>query len=692
MAELESSASSKPWKKSKKSKSSSEKGDETDVSELESSAKAPKSSSSKKPKGWEWDGEGEGAPLASKSSKSSKSNSSPEGPVWSPIACADLSWKDWLENYRGACSLRTALLTPKQSRRCMISLDDLARPTAKNYYTNDFRVRSLHALKNVQRVSGVIEVSNCQHLERFDGAFAQLKSVGKTWLHSDDRSYMQVMTVRNNTRLRGVVTSMFPALPLGMRSGSISNNPDLCSNPDDSRFGSAVDNKPSELCTCESYTELCDVVQCKGCAPGTSGNCFFKPRDWKASQEKICIPREPGTDLCPFLPGVGQSVACDLCEGHEKCDDAPQCKKEGTCNPTTGMCEYAQNKGRGAHCDDGSLFTGPDVCDDMGTCTTTDACIVSAKRAGSNVANSALFAVALKTQTEVDEFSRCGTIQGTLNIDCEGNTAANTDPITNIDALEEVAKVTGALRVANCPLLTTIAFRLLQDLEGLNDAQSIVLSRNVNLKGGIHGIFPAMSSLHGGVEATNNPQLCMNSYDWSREVVDRGNAPPEECGCTDSTMMNYKATATIDDGLCIGWPCDGTGSDGVQTETQRPCQHDANDCRTKTCNVETNKCEFAFFECSDAGCCDDGDKFTVDDQCKPGSNGGTECRGTDVCDDDVQAAFCNEHDAGRDELGDAACTFLSYCSVPDDRSVADEDTACIWEVRPEGTMCDTVRL
>jgi hypothetical protein len=741
-----------------------------------------------------------------------------------------LGWEGWLADYRDACDLRTAALTSAQKQRCSLTVDDLIEPTAPNFYTNDHRVRSLYPLRNIRRVSGFIEVSGCALLERFDGAFGKLESVGHSWLNDVAHRQYSPITLLNNTRLRGVVQSMFPSLPHGnVRAGVVANNPELCSDAADLRFVS-TGNKPSILCTCDretppkvtidvmppsgdvhantatatvdamvggdtiacpaevfglgaasdaqfavvtdygnraitatraddpqtqlvtwdepvrvtcnqSYTEMCDVAQCHSCATGTSGRCYYQPQGAAATAtERVCVPRVPGTGDCPFLAGIGPSDACDLCEGHGVCDDAPQCKEQasGECDSATGVCKYAGNSAHGTHCDDGSPFTGPDVCDGKGSCTTTDACVVATKldvKVSLGAVHAPLSAVALTTQTQVNEFGRCGTIHGSLNLDCgivpacparycgsscvqqRAAAAANLailppptalsasalqnctkpsdvsctcDPIKNADALRGVAKITGVLRVADCPLLTELAFPHLQHVEGMIEDQSIILERNENLAGGVHQMFPAVSTLLGGVRATGNPTLCMNSYSWYREVTDSGNAAPERCGCTNGTKMNFKPTADIDDGLCTDWPCDGTGTNGTQSDAEKPCQYEANDCRTRTCNPETNGCEFDFFTCSTAGCCNDADKFTVADQCKPGANGDVECQGTDVCDDDVQVAFCNEHDSGRDARGDDECTFLSYCSVPDDRANDPEDAACIWGVRPEGTLCDTV--
>jgi len=585
-------------------------------------------------------------------------------------------------------------------------------PTAADFLENyEYRVRSLAALRGIKKVSGIVEVSRCTDLERLDGGFGSLTQLGHA---RSSVSSTRSLRFIDNTKLRGVAQKMLPSLHPTHPVGVFAGNADLCVD-EDPRF-ETFDNRAQERCDCAQYPEHCDLAQCSDCVSGTHGECYLPTADGA----KVCVPHRTTDTIvaeeCPYLAGLGLTEQCDLCEG-VKCNDPPPCfHTAGICLTTSGTCSYTNPMAENTVCDDGDELTGPDLCDAKGHCGTTAECVV-AEILG--VVGYGEHSGAIRTKRQLEQFAHCGTIKGSLNIDCDPDTD---DVISSLAPLAHLVKVTGSVRIANCPAILSVANASLPKLRvilgktrnfdtggstrnrfntgatynGLQSAEvGIRIENNVNMAGAFPALFPSLVAVRGPVRVVDNPKQCVTrrieAIGTTSEFTAMNNANPLDCGCTDPQKRNYKPGASLDDGGCVDWPCEATGSNGVQDAEE--CPHTALDCRVRSCNYATNKCEFKFvvLDLEAAGnasiaphvTCDDEDPFTVGDQCEDSGNGVVECQGRSVCDHDNMHAFCMEHSV---RPGDDKCTSLE-CTVPDDKT-SPLSAACQWSQKVNGTFCD----
>ena len=528
-------------------------------------------------------------------------------------------------------------------------------------------------LRNIETVTGIVEISGCDDLIRFDGGLGQLRRV--TGLINNAGP----IDIRNNLRLTGNLQRMLPALPSGsLKLGEVSGNPELCIPTAESRFVHRLNADVAD-CGCPQidspYFDMgvdyddgsCDSVQCGSCSPGTHGRCSFQQ-----GSDTICVPMQndtvtgvlgcPTTDIhgpdCigPYCVSGFSTELCLLCTAIATCDTPPSCRSNvGVCALSTGRCEYTTLLPLNAGCNDGNPFTGPDLCTATGECITTKECSVG--KILDVYEQPSVYGVEIISQSKLDLLEGCGTISGNLNIDCS---QPGSDPITNFSKLQAVVRVTGLLRVVDCQGFTGPDMPNLKMVGGGVDGFGVIIE-DTSFTGNLNSLFPDLNAVDGGVKISRNGQLCTNTFDWFDAFEISNNAPVSECGCTNNRALNYNSNIVIDDGSCVFPPC---LEDCVDADTD--------DCKVPRCNARTGFCEYVDqnITSTDAGvACDDHDPFTEDDVCAKSSFGVVDCIGTHVCDASQSGLYCNSTstshrlDDGSTTLsgrpGDEQCSFLS---------------------------------
>lgn len=573
------------------------------------------------------------------------------------------SMEELYSKVRGACATYSSL----SQDRCQAAESSLS-PLQPD---DDHRISSLVSLHHVETVTGIVEITGCNDLVRFDGGLGNLRKISGV-VHG-----LGPIDIRRNLQLTGSLSRMLPNLPKGrLHLGNVSDNPQLCVSVDESRF--QHDNNADDAeCGCvqadsPNYdpTKLfddgsCDTVQCVDCVPGTHGRCTFQ-----RGGETICVPMANNTltgeleclsgnvygNECvglTCLQGYTPSL-CDLCSAITICDTPPNCRSNvGACDEKTGRCSYPTLLSAGSSCTDENIFTGPDVCTAEGQCITSQKCIISEILDVYNQEDE--YGLSITTQTRLNLLRGCGTISGNLNINCG---AVTTDPITSFDQLVSIARIMGLLRIVDCDI-SSLSMPNLRMVGGGLGGFGLILEDN-GFVGTPDTLFPALMSVDGGAELRRNPSLCTNTFDWFDAVELSNNAPVASCGCTDSSALNYDVLRLIDDGSCEYPPC---AEDCVDD--------DENDCKISVCNAKTGFCEIIDKIDSQAGeaaaevSCNDSNPYTSNDTCIV-LNGVIDCIGSHVCNDNYRGTYCNMSTRHQIEggstvdsrPGDEQCTFL----------------------------------
>ena len=533
---------------------------------------------------------------------------------------------------------------------CACGGGDTVTPISQLPSQDDYRVTSLVWLKSIKTVTGIVEISGCDDLIRFDGGLGQLRQV--TGLINGAGP----IDIRDNRRLTGNLHRVLPALPLGsIKLGQVSGNPELCVPTAESRFvhhhnadpndcGCTQIDSPHFSMTADHDDGSCDSVQCDDCYPGTYGRCSYQ-----SGIDRICVPMQndsvtgelgcPTTDIhgpdCigPSCVSGFSTSLCDLCADIVTCDTPPNCRSAaGVCAPTTGRCEYTTLLSTGDGCSDGNPFTGPDLCTVTGECVTTKECSVG--KILDIYEQPSVFGVTILTQSHLNKLDGCGTIGGNLNIDCSQGSfqVPNSDPISDFLMLRSVVRITGMLRIVNCQSSQQPNGPEMPNLKmvgGGVDGFGVIIE-DTSFTGTLDSLFPALKAVDGGVKLARNLFLCTNTFDWFDAFEIANNRPIAECGCTDSRALNYDSNSQlVEDGSCVFPPC-----------LEDCVDSDLEDCKVPQCNERTGACEY--IDQTDAGvACNDHNDFTADDVCAMSSAGAIDCIGEHVCDDSQSGLYCN---------------------------------------------------
>ena len=533
----------------------------------------------------------------------------------------------------------------------------------------EYRVQELSALRFVEAVTGVVEISGCAHLERFDGGLARLNDV-----QGHSIGGIGPIRISDNAMVTGTIAEILPAIPRYVRNvGEIRSNPRLCgteaedmegvfiygSNADSASCGCTLDNAPNFDNAWYNSTETkyddgsCDVVMCHVCFDGTNGRCTYT----KANGDRICVPQTQD-GRCPPMLNEANPAPCDLCEG-VTCNSPPNCRASGSgvCQPATGLCTYPTLLAAGSRCSDGDPFTGPDVCSASGVCTTTKACSVAHLLSKDEPK--------LLSQDNLDTLAGCGTVDGPLHIEC---TLATSTSITNVSSLASIRRVTGYVAFDGCDSITSFGLENLMRVDGEFGLESyaMILTNNAGPIGTLNSLFPALSGVDGLVHVRDNAQICTTTFDWFDHAPSdiAGNAVG--CGCTDPNAANYLAIATQDDGTCVKKPCNGGCIDS-----------DLTDCLVPECDEATDRCNLVPASPNATDSCSDGLNYTIDDICvvDEASADGIICEGTNLCESSDQEAFC---EVQVPRPGDSQCSFLDDCF----------EGICTWETEADGVACN----
>jgi hypothetical protein len=241
----------------------------------------------------------------------------------------------------------------------------------------EFRVFDLYALRNVQVVTGWVQIRNCSYLTQMAGGLSQLREI-----RSINR-YYGAFSLESNAQLTGGLQAVFPALPFGsVQLGSVVNNPNFCDDSD-TRFH-LQSNAPAAQCGCTDTLALnimnmtsgtpinvpgaapipgvsltyyddgsCEGPTCSSCITGTTGTCAFRLNNG----DNLCVVAVNG--ICPPLANGSGTQACDLCVG-VVCNEPPSCfnASSGVCSNTSGLCVYSAYLPAGSQCNDGNPSTG----------------------------------------------------------------------------------------------------------------------------------------------------------------------------------------------------------------------------------------------------------------------------------------------------------------------------------------------
>ncbi len=381
----------------------------------------------------------------------------------------------------------------------------------------------------------------------------------------------------------------------------------------------------------------------------TSPKCYLL--NW-ACQEFFC---NQDTGECDPAP-INEGESCDdgdLCTGDGSCGggecqlgeskvciDNNPCTTDG-CNPETGQCAFDPSEFVGAACDDGSLCTTADVCQENGSCS---------------------------GQMKLCDDGKVCTVDG-----CDGATGNCTFQLTPGEACDDDDPCTlpaVCTEDGECPVAP-------MDCEDFNDC-----TQNKCVAGEcVYPADPTVFSCLYPSAAEGDQDTCIPLGTCEEGVCQPG---PDYCEC----HADEDCVASDPD-LCDGTSVCVEGLSGLlvcenQPQTAVSCSPAGNTaCKTNKCQPETGECELT--PVKDGSFCSDGDACTENDKCLAG-----ECVGPDpvVC-EDFNPCTENQCDPATGCLFPAkevgtACEDGNPCTVGD---ACDASPACV-PGTPKDPACD----
>jgi cysteine-rich repeat protein len=380
-------------------------------------------------------------------------------------------------------------------------------------------------------------------------------------------------------------------------AGTCNPSTGVCSNPNKPN-GTACDD--GSLCT---TGDSCQAGVCAGtavtCNPSdqchAAGTC-------DPSTGTCSNPAKPDGSACSDGNSCTQTDTCQAgaCTGTNPvvCNAQDQCHVAGTCNPSTGVCSNP-NKPNGTACDDGSLCTTADSCQN-GTCGGT--------------------AVTCNAQDQCHQAGTCDPATGTCSNPAkpDGSTCNDGNPCTQSDTCQAGA-CTGSNPVV-CNALDQC------HVAGTCDPSTGACSNPAKPDGSAcsdGNSCTQTDSCQAGACTGTNPVVC-NAQDQCHVA---GTCNPSTGVCSNPNKPNG---TTCDDGsLCTTGDSCQNGSCSGTAVTCNP----SDQCHAAgTCDPSTGTCSNPAKP--DGSTCSDGNSCTQSDTCQGGTCIGSDpitCNALDQC-------------------------------------------------------------
>ncbi len=504
----------------------------------------------------------------------------------------------------------------------------------------------------------------------------------------------------------------------------------VCTNPPK---GNNVLCNDGDACT---QTDVCTGGVCTGTLPkscpaaGPCGTSACNP------QSGMCVttPVANGT-VCDDSNPCTQTDSCQngACAGAnpKTCAASDSCHDPGTCNPANGVCSNP-SKANGATCDDGSVCTQNDTCQN-GACAGGAAITCTPSPCHTATCDAALGCV----ETAAADGAACN----------DGNACTQTDKCTGGLCVGGNPKTCGAANQCQDPGVCDAATGMCvnpnkADGAPCNDGNAC--TQNDVCTAGACTAGPAVTcaasdQCHDPGTCSPATGMCTNPPKGNNILCDDGDACTQKDVCTNGVCVGSLPITCAPAGACGVAACDKmTGScvttpaaDGAACDDGNPCtQTDscqagackgaseiqcpaADACHTAgACNPMTGMCDNYL---GDGAACDDGDKCTNGEKCQAGGcTGGTTmacppsqeaCAGDGVC--DPMTGMCGYPPAENGTTCDDGdkCTQVDTCQAgkcagalpiacdspgPCEESGACDPMsgACAYTPKADGTACD----
>ena len=490
------------------------------------------------------------------------------------------------------------------------------------------------------------------------------------------------------------------------------------------------DNSPCNDGLSTTADDVCTSGICSGINKCAQVTCPSKEQCFEVG---VC---DPTTGQC-YRPTLPDGTPCDdgidttiddicnngVCVGRGRCEGvvcraSDQCHEQGTCDPSTGLCQDLEKPG-GFPCDDGNVDTTGDRCIG-GICQGSTTCGGTTCTPSNPECNTAICSASLCSQRQVADGMSCndGTPE-TFNDKCTAGVCAGTNKCDGVIcttrglstcALPGVCepatgKCTSPLRPDGTPCddldATTASDKCIGGIcVGSNRCAQIVCQRSdqcheVGVCDYSSGICTDPLKANGipcddGNDDSINDQ-CIAGACVGTVVCDNRPLP---CTVTDSQCMEAKC----DQGnTCVeikkrnGLAC----NDNNEATTEDRCQNGVcvgvGKCTGKVCNEGTcnlvGNCDPISGECSkppkpEGTLCDDSNSLTVRDQCVAGT-----CIGTRRCDGVICDPKTDCRGAGTCNENTGVCR---YIHVPDGSICNDRNSATIDDKCSQGVCAGKV--
>ncbi|KAJ9439470.1 Extracellular matrix protein A [Diplonema papillatum] len=353
---------------------------------------------------------------------------------------------------------------------------------------------------------------------------------------------------------------------------------------------------------------------------------------------------------------------CDLCIGKPPCDGAIGCKQAGSCNSTSGLCEYL-NAGDGTTCDDSDDTTTADVCT-AGVCQGTQKCT----------------GVVCNVVGQCDESSVCEATTGqcgvTLKQDgtaCDdGDASTQNDQCTsgtcsgeNLCASVTCTAATQCHQVGTCDMATGTCKEVFKIAgEACDD-----------------GNAGTTGDVCDGAGQCAGQDLCASVACPTSECTTSSTCDPATGSCVpvmaaDGTTCDDNNPVTVGD-ICTNGVCFGkNGCTLIDCTPTDPCQ------AVGICVNDNNASAYCSYEYKPEGtACDDGLDNTARDQCKPSIRASEmKCQGVDLC----ASVQCPLSECKASALCNKQNGTCSYSDMPDGVACDDADAATTNDVCMQG--------
>eukprot|EP01060_Flectonema_neradi_P009436 TRINITY_DN1671_c2_g3_i1.p1 TRINITY_DN1671_c2_g3~~TRINITY_DN1671_c2_g3_i1.p1 ORF type:complete len:6512 (+),score=1571.45 TRINITY_DN1671_c2_g3_i1:146-19681(+) len=503
-----------------------------------------------------------------------------------------------------------------------------------------------------------------------------------------------------------------------------------CENGNQCKDLPKPDGSPCDDGLSTTADDVCTSGICSGIDKCAQVTCPSKEQCYEVG---VC---DPTTGQC-YRPTLPDGTPCDdgidttiddicnngVCAGRGRCEGvvcraSDQCHEQGTCDPSTGLCQDLEKPG-GFPCDDNNIDTTDDKCIG-GICQGSTTCGGSVCTPSNPECNYAICSGNLCSQRQVADGTDCNDGRAdTFNDVCTAGVCAGTNKCDGVICTTRglsTCALPGVCEPATgkCTSPLVADGTPCDDLDATTADDKCIGGTCVGSNRCAQIVCDRSDQCHEVGVCDFATGICTDPIKPNGVPCDDGNDDSinDQCiagACVGTVICDNKPfPCTVTDAQCMEAKCDQGDTcvevkkrngmkcnDNNEATTEDACQDGVcvgiGKCSTKVCNEGTcnlvGVCDPISGECSkppkpDGTLCDDGNPLTVKDSCNNGA-----CMGTRKCDGIVCEGKTDCRGAGTCDENTGVCR---YVHVPDGSICNDRNSATIDDKCSQGICAGRV--